>query len=118
MIYHFACFICQVKSKLCIHFKTSRGKPDIFSALFVVMSNNKVHTKRLCLRVDHRNFNAPLQPSYQYFKNPNRSWLNFRNIGKSLSRGITLIKLLFYTKFRCIVQINLQWELKLIVVSQ
>ena len=37
LIYHLAVFICHVKSRLWIHFKTSLGKPDIFK--FVVLSN-------------------------------------------------------------------------------
>lgn len=28
--YHFGVLTCQVKSRLCIHFKTSLGRPDIF----------------------------------------------------------------------------------------
>lgn len=30
MTYHFGVLTCQVKSRLCIHFKTSLGRPDIF----------------------------------------------------------------------------------------
>ena len=35
--YHFGVFNCQVKSRLCIHFNTSRDNPDISSNLYVTL---------------------------------------------------------------------------------